>query len=105
VAIPALAVRGGHVIRVPEGVDASRAALAEPLNCAVNACLNSGVSCGDTVLVMGAGPMGILNGLAARASGAAKVIISETNPARLRGAPRSALIGWSIPPMRIWRGW
>jgi len=83
VAIPALAVRGGHVIKVPEGLEASRAALAEPLSCAVNACLNSGVSCGDTVLVMGAGPMGILNGLAARASGAAKVIISETNPARL----------------------
>ena len=83
VAIPALAVHGGHVIRVPEGVAAARAALAEPLSCAVNACRNSGVSDGDTVLVMGAGPMGILNGLAARAAGAAKVIVSEINPARL----------------------
>jgi len=83
VAIPALAVRGGHVVKVPAAVDPVRAALAEPVSCAVNACANAQVAAGDTVLVMGAGPMGILNALVARACGAARVMLSEINPARL----------------------
>ncbi|MDD4103061.1 MAG: alcohol dehydrogenase catalytic domain-containing protein [Kiritimatiellae bacterium] len=83
VAVPELAVRGGHVVKVPEGVEPAHACLAEPVSCTVNACENSQVRPGDTVLVMGAGPMGILNGLAARELGASKVIVSEINPARL----------------------
>jgi L-iditol 2-dehydrogenase len=83
VAIPELAVRGGHVVSVPSAVNPVHAALAEPVSCAVNSCENSGVQKGDTVLVMGAGPMGILNAVVAREFGAAKVILSEINPARL----------------------
>jgi len=83
VAVPELAVRGGHVVAVPAGVEPLHAALAEPVSCAVNSCENSGVCRGDTVLVMGAGPMGILNAVVARQFGASKVILSEINPARL----------------------
>jgi L-iditol 2-dehydrogenase len=83
VAIPELALRNGHVIKVPAHVDPVHACLAEPVSCAVNSCENSRVSKGDTVLVMGAGPMGILNALVARQYGAAQVILSEVNPARL----------------------
>jgi len=83
VVIPELAVRGGHVIKVPTSIDPVHAALAEPVSCAVNSCENAGVQRGDTVLVMGAGPMGILNALVARELGARKVFISEINPARL----------------------
>lgn len=83
VAIPALAVSGGHVIKVPASVQPLHASLAEPVSCAVNSCENSQVQKGDTVLVMGAGPMGILNAVVAREYGAAKVILSEINPARL----------------------
>lgn len=83
VAIPGLALRNGHVVKVPAHVDPVHACLAEPVSCAVNSCENSGVSKGDTVLVMGAGPMGILNALVARQYGAGQVILSEINPARL----------------------
>ena len=83
VAVPELALRNGHVIKVPPHVDPVHACLAEPVSCAVNSCENSGVGGGDTVLVMGAGPMGILNALVARQYGAAQVILSEINPARL----------------------
>lgn len=83
VAIPELAVRGGHVVKVPAAVQPLHAALAEPVSCAVNSCENSQVQKGDTVLVMGAGPMGILNAVVAREFGAAKIILSEINPARL----------------------
>jgi len=41
---------------------------------------------GDVVVVVGAGPMGILNACVARDLGAAKVIIAEINPARLAQA-------------------
>jgi len=37
VTIPALALKCGHVIKVPPGVKAVHAALAEPLSCTVNA--------------------------------------------------------------------
>ncbi|MFO7936271.1 MAG: alcohol dehydrogenase catalytic domain-containing protein [Kiritimatiellia bacterium] len=84
VAIPSLAVRGGHVIKVPWKVESLQAALAEPLSCAVNACRNSRIQPGDMVLVLGAGPMGILNALTAREAGAAKVMVSEVNPTRLK---------------------
>lgn len=83
VAIPELAVRGGHVVAVAADVEPLHAALAEPVSCAVNSCENSGVRAGDVVLVMGAGPMGILNAVVAREFGAARVLLSEINPARL----------------------
>lgn len=83
VAIPELAVKGGHVIKVPSTIEPLHAALAEPVSCAVNSCENARVKAGDSVLVMGAGPMGILNALVAREFGASKVIMSEINPARL----------------------
>jgi L-iditol 2-dehydrogenase len=86
VLIPAQAVNNGHVIKVPPSLKANSACLAEPVSCAVNSCENSGVKPGDTVLVMGAGPMGILNALVARHYGATQVVLSEINPARLEQA-------------------
>jgi len=83
VVIPQLAIEGGHVIKVPTSIDPIYAALAEPVSCAVNSCENANVQPGDSVLVMGAGPMGILNALVAREFGAAKIFMSEINPARL----------------------
>lgn len=86
VVIPAQGVTNGHVIKVPAGVTALRAALAEPLSCAVNAAEICHIKRGDTVVVVGAGPMGILNGCVARQFGARQVIMAEINPARLEQA-------------------
>jgi L-iditol 2-dehydrogenase len=83
VVIPAQGLKNGHVIKVPAHVNPLYACLAEPVSCAVNSCENSQVKPGDTVLVMGAGPMGILNALVARQYGAKQVILSEINPERL----------------------
>jgi L-iditol 2-dehydrogenase len=84
VTIPALALRRGHVVKVPAGIPAVSAALAEPVSCAVNACETSGVREGDAVVVVGAGPMGIINACVARAFGARRVILAEVNERRLR---------------------
>jgi len=83
VIIPSRALANGHVIKVPEGVRAEHAALAEPVSCAVNACGNSNISEGDTVLVTGAGPMGIINACVTRRFGAKRIVVAETNPVRL----------------------
>lgn len=86
VVVPERALRNGHVVKVPPGVRPEHAALAEPLSCCVNAAENCGIQPGDTVVVVGAGPMGIMNACIAREFGAAKVILAEINEARLRQA-------------------
>ncbi|MBI9018693.1 MAG: alcohol dehydrogenase catalytic domain-containing protein [Phycisphaerae bacterium] len=86
VTIPKRAIRNGHVIKVPEGIAPEHAALAEPLSCAVNCAENCNIQSGDTVVVVGAGPMGIMNACIAREYGAAKIILAEVNPLRLRQA-------------------
>jgi len=86
VVIPARAIENGHLVKVPAGVRAEHAALAEPVSCAVNACGNCGIRPADTVLVIGAGPMGIINACVAREFGAGRIIVTETNPLRLEQA-------------------
>jgi L-iditol 2-dehydrogenase len=84
--IPGRAIINGHVVKVPEGVKPEHAALSEPLSCAVNSAGNCGIKEGDTVVVVGAGPMGIMNACVAQQYGAAKVIMAEVNEVRLKQA-------------------
>ncbi len=86
VALPARAVRNDHVVKAPPDLPAVHAALAEPVSCAVNACERCDVRPGDTVVVVGAGPMGLINACVARAFGARTVVLAEVNGARLRQA-------------------
>ena len=67
---------------VPEGLDPVVAALAEPLAVAVHATRRAGVGNGDTVVIMGAGPIGLLLAFAVRRAGAGKILIGEPAPAR-----------------------
>ena len=82
--IPERALKNGHAIKVPEGVKPQHAALAEPLSCAVNSAENCSIQPNDTVVVVGAGPMGIMNACIAKGLGAKKIILAETNEARLK---------------------
>jgi len=50
-------------------------ALLEPLSVGVQACRRAGVTIGQSVLVCGAGPIGLVSMLTAKAMGAAKVIV------------------------------
>jgi L-iditol 2-dehydrogenase len=84
--IPARAIINGHVVKVPPGLRSDFAALAEPLSCAVNSIEKCQILEEDTVLIMGAGPMGILNACVARYNGAGKIIMTEINQARIEQA-------------------
>jgi threonine dehydrogenase-like Zn-dependent dehydrogenase len=61
-------------------------ALAEPLACVLNATNKLKAQPGDTVLVLGAGPMGLLFTAVLRANGASKVIVSEISDYRKEAA-------------------
>lgn len=67
---------------IPEGVSDEHAALAEPLAVGLHAAKRARVGPGDTVLVLGAGPIGLAALVSARACGAAAVYVSEPSAAR-----------------------
>jgi threonine dehydrogenase-like Zn-dependent dehydrogenase len=64
-----------HAVQVPEGVSAEIAALCEPLCVALHAIERCPIEVGDTVVVVGSGPVGLLLALAAHESGAAHVVV------------------------------
>jgi (R,R)-butanediol dehydrogenase/meso-butanediol dehydrogenase/diacetyl reductase len=66
---------------IPDGVSDEAASLTEPCAVAIHAVRRSSARLGDTVGVMGAGPIGLLVTQAARAAGA-EVIVSEPAPGR-----------------------
>jgi L-iditol 2-dehydrogenase len=82
-AIPEEAIKGGNVIKVPETVPDDFAALAEPVSCAINAQEIAGVKKGDTVLIIGGGPLGAIHAKVAKVYGASKVMISQRSEPRL----------------------
>jgi (R,R)-butanediol dehydrogenase / meso-butanediol dehydrogenase / diacetyl reductase len=65
------------LFKVSKSVLADVAAIGEPLMCALSGITQVGVRPGDAVVVLGAGPLGLLFALLARMSGAGKVIVSE----------------------------
>lgn len=75
--VPALAVRQGNLMGVADGIDPAVAALVEPLACVWRGQNKIGVGAGDVVLVMGAGPIGVLHVMLSRLRGATRIIVSE----------------------------
>jgi L-iditol 2-dehydrogenase len=83
VRIPALAVQQGNVFPVPDHVSFTEAALVEPMACVFNAYEKARTGPGDSVLIIGAGPIGVMHGKMSRLAGAGKVIINDLNAERL----------------------
>ncbi len=80
--VPANAVRQGNLMPIDEDVDPAVAALIEPLACVLRGQNAINVHDGDVVLVMGAGPIGVLHVKLANLRGAIRVIVSEPAAAR-----------------------
>ena len=75
--IPAKAVLQGAVLPVRDEIDPAVAALIEPFACVLRGQNALRIQPGNVVLVMGAGPIGIMHAKLARLLGAARVIVSE----------------------------
>lgn len=84
--VPEDAVKNGCVNKIPDNISCSEAAIAEPLACVINGQLLSRVETGDTVLILGAGPIGCLHAEFARNTGAGKVILADISEERLKMA-------------------
>ncbi len=82
-AIPEAAVRHGTICKVPQGLDPAPAAIAEPVSSCVHAQERARVGLGDTVVVLGVGPIGCTHVSLARARGADRVIVADVNETRL----------------------
>ena len=68
---------------ISDNVSLEEGALMEPLSVGVHACRRAGVCLGKTVLICGAGPIGLVNLLTAMAMGASEVVITDISEHRL----------------------
>jgi len=86
VRIPAAAIAQGSVHVLPDNLPFAYASLIEPLSCAVNGSRASRIEMGDTAIIFGTGPIGLMHVMLARLSGAAKVIVVDVQANRLKQA-------------------
>ncbi len=75
----------GGVVPIDDSLPMELAAMAEPLSCCLSALRSAGVAKGDWVAIIGAGPMGLLHLLAAKAQGTRTIVI-DVIPERLEKA-------------------
>lgn len=78
-----LAVNDEQLCAVPADLDDKVAALIEPLAVVLRGVEQSEMVVGDHVVVLGAGPIGLLTALVARHAGAREVVVTDVNAARL----------------------
>lgn len=83
VRVPEAAVRGGNLIPMEDHVSYAEAAITEALSCVYNGSSQCNIRPGDYVLVIGAGPIGIMHAMMAKMAGAVKVIINDIAENRL----------------------
>lgn len=83
VRIPREAVVQGNVFPIADHVSFAAAALVEPMACVYNAFEKVRTGPGDVVLIIGAGPIGLMHAKISRMAGAGKVIVNDVNETRL----------------------
>ncbi|GFY81950.1 GroES-like zinc-binding alcohol dehydrogenase family protein [Actinidia rufa] len=74
--------------KLPEGMSLEEGAMCEPLSVGVYACQRANASPKTSVLIMGAGPIGLVTMLAARAFGVSKIVVADVDEVRLKIAKR-----------------
>ncbi|EZA47058.1 hypothetical protein DMN91_000736 [Ooceraea biroi] len=74
--------------KLPDHVSLEEGALLEPLSVGVHACKRAGIGIDSKVLILGAGPIGLVTLLVAKAMGANKVVITDIIENRLNMAKK-----------------
>lgn len=69
--------------KLPDNVSLEEGAMCEPLSVGVHACRRASISPETNVLILGAGPIGLVVLLAARAFGAPRIVIVDVDDCRL----------------------
>ncbi|MBC7287978.1 MAG: NAD(P)-dependent alcohol dehydrogenase [Armatimonadetes bacterium] len=76
------------VFKLPENLGPDEGAMMEPLSVGLHAVRLAGVRGGDTVAILGAGPIGLTTLMAAKAHGATRIIVTDVVAFRLDFATR-----------------
>jgi L-iditol 2-dehydrogenase len=82
-------VRGDLAFDLPANVSDDAAALLEPLSVGIWATSKAAVTVGGSVLIAGAGPIGLVTAQIARARGATTIVVTDIAPHRLAVAERN----------------
>ncbi|MDF2880284.1 MAG: alcohol dehydrogenase [Clostridiaceae bacterium] len=101
IAIPKKLIQTGGIIPIPSNITYEQAAITEPLSCVLNGQEISKVGLGDTVVIIGAGPLGVAHAEVAKILGASKVIMSEVSEDRQERAESSNSIDVVINPTKV----
>jgi len=101
VRIPKEAVQNGNVTPLPDNVSYTAAAANEAFACVYNGYERYGVNPGETVVIIGAGAIGLMHAKLALMSGAAKVIMNDLSKSRLEECaaiePRITAVSENLP--------
>ncbi|MDI3524773.1 MAG: hypothetical protein PWP42_23 [Candidatus Atribacteria bacterium] len=87
-AVPAKAVAQGHVNKLPPGLNFEKAVLAEPLACCINGQEPLSIGIGQSVVIIGAGTIGLFHTELAFVKGASRVFLADVVPEKLELAAR-----------------
>lgn len=93
-----IAVPESSLVETPGDLPGPVASLAEPLACALNAIERSGASAGSRLLVVGAGPVGLLVGLAAHHAGIRTVFAERDRDRWERSSPYRGAMDLRLAP-------
>ena len=80
---PSVVHPAAFTFKLPDNVSFSEGAMVEPLAVGMHAANKAQIRPGDVAVVIGAGPIGILNALAALAGGCSQIIISDVQQPKL----------------------
>lgn len=81
--------------RLPDDISFAEGALLEPLSVVLHGIRTGGLSLGVGAVICGAGPIGLIALLAARASGAHPLVITDIDASRLRFAKQLVPSCWT----------
>ena len=97
-----VALPGRTLYPLPAGMSFAEAALIEPISCVVRGFHRLQPQVGESYLIYGAGPMGLLNAQVARFNGASLVALIDINPSRLARARQFGFetVGASLDELR-----
>jgi L-iditol 2-dehydrogenase len=86
--VSSMHIQRGGVLKLPTSVTDEEASLIEPLACCIRALTKCDLKDIDDIIIMGAGPVGIMNALLARDAGVKRVILIDPNEFRLNFGKR-----------------
>lgn len=86
--VPEWNVLRGGVVRIPEGMNYYQASLIEPLACCLRSINKLQISKGNSIVIFGAGPTGLMHMLLSRTFGVSRIVLIDINDFRLEFAKK-----------------